>query len=354
MSQSVGFEWGFRPSVCNENSDVSGRNRNSQRSGGIANGMASSSSASSGNGVAHGQLHSSLHGNTGVSINRISKPRGKRRYTEEDVQGSVAVTPAAPAAAAGAGAGAPASGYRVSKRKPAYRNFIQGQPLPFPRSVELMDKQLLQSVLLSLVREHPEIQHALLSKVQSLSFNMEQYMTILEEKLRKVYEDIPYSKYNQNSDGSLNDYAFGRMKASIMEFLNCIIDYLLSSIPPQSDNVVQSLRFLKCCTELLNQLPEFETASNNYYKNMCFEQISEIWCSCIQFASTDLSFMSVISNLEEWETELRTLNHRSNDKLQKPLQLIASIKNSGALVGQNGHSLSQSQPSTMGFLNISS
>lgn len=333
MSQSVGFEWGFRPSVSSgENLNMGQEQTSSTESNDISNDHER----------AHGHIQSSQHRLThGTSSRRISKPRIKRRYTEEDVSMNGPVSQVV---------------QRVSKKKPVYRNYIQGQPLPFPRSVELMDKQLLQSVLLSLVREHPEIQHSLFSKVQSISFNKEQYVKVLKEKLTQVYEDIPYCKYNQSSDGLLNDYAFGRMKASIMEFLNCVIDFLLSSIPPQSDSVLQSLKFLNCSTDFLNQLPDFETASNNYYKNMCFEQISEIWCSCIQFASTDLSFMSVVSNLEDWESVLHTLNGRSNNRLQKPLELIGTIKNSAAMMSQdrNGHPLSQTQPSTVGFLNISS
>ncbi|CDO93958.1 unnamed protein product [Kluyveromyces dobzhanskii CBS 2104] len=347
MSQSVGFQWGFRPSVAS--GCLTGINQEQEQE--------QEQARSSGNIEAHSEeerTHSHAHGqhralngsiSSGAAIlassgRRIGKPRVKRRHAEEDVH----MGPVSQLA------------QRVSKRKPVYRNYIQGQPLPFPRSVELMDKQLLQSVLLSLIREHPEVQHTLFSKVQSLNFNMEQYAKVLKDKLSHVYEDIPYSRYNQSSDGLLNDYAFGRMKASIMEFLNCAIDFLLSSIPPQSDNVLQSLKFLNCTTDLLNQLPDFETASNNYYKNMCFEQIAEIWCSCIQFASTDLSFMSVVSNLEDWESVLHALNKRSNNRLQKPLELIATIKRSSNLVPQNrsAHPLSQPQPSTVGFLNISS
>lgn len=203
---------------------------------------------------------------------------------------------------------------------------------------------------------HPEIQHTLV-KMQPLSFTVEQYVKVLKEKLGQVYEDVPYSKYNQGCD-LLNDYAFGRMKASILEFLNSVIDFLLSSIPPQSDNLGQSLKFLDCCTELLLQLPDFETVSNNYYKNMCFEQVSEIWCNVLQFASANLVFMAVNSNLEEWKHVIQSFDKRSHGKLHKPLQLISSIISEGGAIDQeNALPLAENSAaaaSAVGFLNISS
>lgn len=321
MVNNVGFDWGFKTS------SVTGLNSGSVSQSGVMG---------------------SIGGGIGIATHRIEKPRVKRRLCNDEMHGGTYKNGNGVSGRVFAGTG---------KRKPVYRNLIQGQPLPMTRSIELMDRSTLQSTLLELVRIHPEIQESLM-KVHPMSFSIEQYERSLKEKLERVLEDVPYSKYNQSTE-LLNDYAFGRMKGSILEFLNSLIDYLLASIPPRADVVIHSLKFLNSCTELLIHLPEFETESNNYYKNMCLEQVSEIWCSVIQFASADLVFTSMNSNWDEWESVLQSFNRRCNDKLTKPLQLIGSMRSegmsSGHLNSHNGpHFLPQNAGSTVGFLNISS
>ncbi|SCU85012.1 LAFA_0D13366g1_1 [Lachancea sp. 'fantastica'] len=276
MSQSMGFSWGFKPT-----SEICGPNT--------------------------------------TSACKITKPRVKRRFAgDETVQPSSTTVSVAhrPVKA-------------IAKRKTAVSG-IQGQPLPLARAVELMDRNLLQSTLMELVKLHPEIQSTLMA-LQPPSRSVDQYTTILRAKLEQVFRNLPYSRLrdsslNEENEG-LSDYAFVRVKPHILEFLNCLVDCVLESIPPQSQSALHSLRVLDAATELLAQVPRFATASNNYYKNVCYEQMAEIWHTVIRQVTEDLSFIASASGTEEWLQILQKHNENSHGRLQKPLQLLQALQN---------------------------
>ncbi|CEP60604.1 Sts1p LALA0_S01e14774g [Lachancea lanzarotensis] len=276
MSQSMGFSWGFKPASENCGSNT-------------------------------------------TSACKITKPRVKRRFTsDETVQTSATTVPVTHRPTR-----------TMAKRKTAVSG-IQGQPLPLARAVELMDRSLLQSTLLELVKLHPEIQSTFMA-LQPPSRTVDQYETILRAKLEQVYRNLPYSRLrdsslNEENEG-LSDYAFVRVKSHVLEFLNCLVDCVLESIPPQSQSALHSLRVLDAATKLLGQVPRFATASNNYYKNICYEQMAEIWCTVIRQVTEDLSFIASASGVEEWLQILGNHNDQSHGRLHKPLQLLQALQN---------------------------
>ncbi|AEY99064.1 FAGR243Wp [Eremothecium gossypii FDAG1] len=277
MSQSVGFEWGFK-------AGGEGRPRAQGDGAGCAGATAA---ANSQHGCGH-LVHMSY---------KVGKPKMKRRLTNEEHGGA-----------------------RRAKRQPAQFNVIQGQPLPVHRKIEMMDKAALQLTLLQLVAMHPEVQDSL-SVLQPTSPDPAKYTELLEQKMQAVYDHIPYSK----SSDMLNDYAFVRMKAAILEFLNCLIDCLLDAIPPRTTNLLQSFKFLAYGTRLLAQMPHFETESNNYYKNICYEQVSEIWNTLIRHASSDINFLSTKPSLLHYLHELKQFNEQTKGKFDIPLRLFYTI-----------------------------
>ncbi|SCV01099.1 LANO_0F10132g1_1 [Lachancea nothofagi CBS 11611] len=272
MSQSMGFNWGFKPSsdACTSNAS---------------------------------------------SACKITKPRVKRRFgTEETVS-------------------APVTSYikpvrTIARRRTAVSG-IQGQPLPLSRALELMDRNLLESTLLELVKLHPEIQSTFMA-LQPPSRTVDQYVAVLRAKLNHIFQNLPYSKLrgslsNEENEG-LNDYAFVRVKSSVMEFLNCLVDCLLESIPPQTQSALHSLKVLDAATELLSQVPHFSTASNNYYKNVCYEQVGEIWCTVIRQVTQDITFTTSTTGIVDWLQILQKHNENSHGRLQKPLQLLETFQ----------------------------
>lgn len=286
MSQTVGFDWGF----------VSSRSR--------------SSFNTEGNTAAVNATHSGLvrQTNNCTSNNyRVSKGISKRRFTNDDGSCSGNISGSN-------------MQRRVARRKAVFLNLIQGQPLPIARTIELMDRDTLQTLLLQLLSQHPEIQDTLVA-VHSTVYDLNTLGRLLERKLQAVYDHIPYSKH----DNILNDYAFVRVKAAMLEFLNCLIDCILESIPPRATNLLYSFKFLTIGTRLLAQLPDFETQSNNYYKNVCYEQLAEIWNTLIKHASADINFLSTKPALMHYLEELKQFNGLTKGKFETPLQLFCSV-----------------------------
>lgn len=214
--------------------------------------------------------------------------------------------------------------YVIAKRKSNLTSSIQGQPLPIHRGLELMNKEQLQNVLMEIMKEHPETQQMVNSKIMGYNFSIEKCSDLLKTKLEALYGSIPYSRsYEMNS---LNDYAFVRMKPYILEFLNCLIDCILDQIPPRVENLHSSLKFLDECTDMVTHLPRFQLASNNYYYDKCLEQVSYVWCTVIEHIARDVMMMfNDEALLESWVQKLEVYNDLSNGLLSRPLHLFKSL-----------------------------
>lgn len=214
--------------------------------------------------------------------------------------------------------------YIISKRKSTLSSSIQGQPLPIQRGLELMSKEQLQNVLMEVMKDHPQTQQTVSSRIMGYNFSIEKCAELLKTKLQALYESIPYNRsYEMNS---LNDYAFVRMKPYILEFLDCLIDCILDQIPPRVENLHVSLKFLDECTDMVTHLPRFQLASNNYYYDKCLEQVSCVWCTVIEHIARDVLMASNDENLlGSWVQKLEVYNELSSGMLSRPLQLFKSL-----------------------------
>ncbi|CCF59321.1 hypothetical protein KAFR_0G02890 [Kazachstania africana CBS 2517] len=219
--------------------------------------------------------------------------------------------------------------YMVSKRKYNISTIIKGQELPIQRGIEFMEKQQLQNILLDLVKlNDPQITQFINSKISSSNLSYEKCLEHLKAKLTELFENIPYSKdfYNDMKNNKLDDYAFVRLKPYILEFLNCLIDFVLNNIPPIVNNLHESFNFVDNCTEMVLNLPRFQLPSNNYYYDKCLEQLSFIWCSLIEHAIKDTVItINDKSVLVEWMNKLHYYNELSNGMLNRPVVLFKSL-----------------------------
>ncbi|SMN19972.1 similar to Saccharomyces cerevisiae YIR011C STS1 Protein required for localizing proteasomes to the nucleus [Maudiozyma saulgeensis] len=219
---------------------------------------------------------------------------------------------------------------------PNYIAMIEGQPLPLERSLDLMDKSQLQNVIMDLLQVHPQVTQHLQSSLSQYSFSNDRRLVSLKEKFQEIYSTIPYNKdYMNNNIPRLDDYAFVRLKPLVLEFLNCLTDYILNNIPPRSTNLQESLLFLGSCTQMVCELPRFTLPSNNYYYDKCLEQLSYIWCTLIQHLAQEDDTLNgmwvggnskdaIISNLYD---KLNQYNESANNLLSRPLQLLKHMMN---------------------------
>lgn len=278
----------------------------------------------------------------------------------------------------------------ISIKKKNYLNLIKSQDLPMDRSLQLMNKDQLIELIGNITNNEPFMQLIINNNVQNFltnRINIDTYLADLIDKFNKIITNIPYNKNfdipdningtinpNMNNYGSgeinnyygthsnnlsqinsplslnytrinnLDDYSFIRLKPFILEFLNCLIDYLLFNIPPKFKNIIESLNFLDNVTILIINLPRFSLASNNYYYDKCLEQISMIWCTLTNYLINDsnngFNSHSLNNFLINWSNKLEKYNLFTNNLLLKPLNLINSmIINNDYSTGNNSNSL---------------
>lgn len=215
----------------------------------------------------------------------------------------------------------------VRKRKSNLSQIIQGQALPIQRGIELMEKEQLQDMVLELIKSNPQISQHVHQTIVNEDFKIEKCINILKLKLSQLYENIPYNKAFLNDNSvKLDDYAFVRMKPHILEFLNCLVDFILDNIPPRKRDLHESLKFLDTCTEMTINLPRFQLPSNNYYYDKCLEQLSCIWCTLIEHIVRDIMMtMNDRTILLDCMNRLMYFNERSNGLLGRPIQLFKSL-----------------------------
>ncbi|GMM56262.1 Sts1 protein [Maudiozyma humilis] len=226
---------------------------------------------------------------------------------------------------------------------------LEGQPLPMPRSLELMDKAQLQDVIMDLVNVHPQVAQYLQSSISQYSFSSDKRLAALRNKLHEVHAAVPYNRdYANDTSAQLDDYAFVRIKPLVLEFLNCLTDYILAAMPPRSTSVQESLVFLDACTQMVTELPRFQLPSNNYYYDKCLEQLAYIWCTLIEHMArqetpsaappttpptgatrTTPAYPQLLLEADNIREKLQGYNARANNLLARPIELLKQLTSIG-------------------------
>ena len=219
------------------------------------------------------------------------------------------------------------------------------QNLPLSRSLNLLSKDQLCELIQNMVQEQPELtiplQNSINQKLSS-TVTIQDFIDDLEIKFNKIIKSIPYHKkyydmdklrpFNTNCEYrimDLDDYSFSRLKPYILDFLNCLIDYILFNLPPLIRNFIESIKLLDSITLMCLNLPRFKLPSNNYYYDKCWEQISFIWCSFINELSNNPILLNINDNndsiLLNWFHKLNNYNQLTNGMLNRPLGLIGDL-----------------------------
>ncbi|KAI5951172.1 STS1 [Candida jiufengensis] len=150
---------------------------------------------------------------------------------------------------------------------------IIGQPLPTTRIIETLNQTQLQDLINKLVDLHPEL-HTTIKKISNQP-SMKSLTQILEKKFEEIINHLPYK-------GNIeNDYSYLRIKPYLIEFLNCLEDYILSILPPiqqqYEENKISVLEFLNDSTKLIHKLPNFKSSEFQYKKQIIYENLINIW-----------------------------------------------------------------------------
>lgn len=200
------------------------------------------------------------------------------------------------------------------KRSRAQVSRIAGHPLPTTRMLEVLDKSQLEQLINNLLQVHPEISQDL--NRCSPRPNVEACIGVLESKVRLIEDALPYKV------DSASEYAYLRVKPLIEDFLAALSDYTLGFLPPVETVPGTSLEFLDSATLLLHRLPHFDKLSNNYFKDLAYEQLGHTWCMCLRefVTSVHAGVLGLMNN--NWEAKIARHNEMSQGKLQSVVDMF--------------------------------
>lgn len=217
-----------------------------------------------------------------------------------------------------------------SSRKRLRPNLI-GRPLSVDRLLETLDKDALRSVLRSLCDRNPAIKEEVthLSPRPSIQSTLQ----VLRQYYNKLVSSFPLDP-NPRSD-----YCYDRVRPQWQALLDALADFTPHFLPPNEQQSSTSLDYLHGVTQIIHDLPEWDTAHYNLAKRNAYEEISRAWAAVIKEAGKRGGGIQLQYN--GWEEKLRLHNEKSGGLMKEAYEeLMAAL---GWLRPNNQNQPGQSQ-----------
>lgn len=204
----------------------------------------------------------------------------------------------------------PATSHRIKKRAKVHT--LASRPLSVTRMVETMDKAGLENLISTLCQSHPELAAEVATLAPKVTVNSA--LHALNKKLDAVFLGLPYK-----GDHS-GDYAYLRVKPLLEDLLATMSDYMSHFLPPNEQQISNSLAFLDGCTALLHKLPAWTNPNNNHPKNSMYSELTQGWIMALAAASEESSGLGLA--YRGWEQKLVAHNEVSGDKLGRAVETL--------------------------------
>jgi protein Cut8 len=193
-----------------------------------------------------------------------------------------------------------------SSRKRVRPNLI-GRPLSVDRLLETLDKESLRSVLRSLCDRNPAIKE----EVTHLSPrpSIQNTLQVLRQYYNRLTATFPLDP-NPRSD-----YCYDRVRPQWQALLDALADFTPHFLPPHEQQSSTSLEYLHGVTQIIHDLPEWDTAQYNLAKQNAYEEISRAWAAVIKEAGKRGGGIQLQYN--GWEEKLRIHNEKSGGMMKE-------------------------------------
>ena len=201
---------------------------------------------------------------------------------------------------------------RAIKRPKA--GIVSGSPLPLPRLLETLSPDQLRGVLRTICEQHPQIGAQIVSSaprpiVSSALAVLSNYQTTLRNS-------FPYG------DRPTADYAYNRVRQSLLELLEALRDYTPHFLPPNETQPSTSLEYLDGVTSIIHHLPNWDAYQNNRHKQDAYEEIGQAWALVIKEAAKKGGGIQL--QLSGWDQKLARHNQESGGRLQAAVAELRS------------------------------
>ncbi|KAK5946453.1 Tethering factor for nuclear proteasome sts1 [Knufia obscura] len=198
-------------------------------------------------------------------------------------------------------------------RKRARPN-LTGRPLTVDRLLETLDKDSLRSIVRTLSDRNPQLRDEILNIAPRPSVNST--LEVLRQYLDRLRSSFPLDP-NPRSD-----YSYDRVRPQWNELLDALTDFTPHFLPPNESQSSTSLTYLDGVTQIITELPEWDTAQHNLAKQNAYAEISKAWSTVIKEASKRGGGIQL--QYGGWEEKLRVHNQRSRGQMQDAYDDLAS------------------------------
>ena len=191
---------------------------------------------------------------------------------------------------------------------------LTGKPLSVSRLLETLDTESLRSVLRTLSDRHVELKEEIvhLSPRPSIA-NTLQVLREYQNRLRSAFPLGP-------NPGS--DYSYDRVRQHLANLLDALSDFTPHFLPPNEPQSSTSLSYLDGITQIIHELPQWDSAQHNMAKENAYEEISRAWVCVIREASKRGGGIQL--RYGQWDEKLQRHNEISGGRLQEAVQELSS------------------------------
>jgi protein Cut8 len=117
-----------------------------------------------------------------------------------------------------------------------------------------------------------------------------------------------------------SDYSYDRVRPQWHALLDALTDFTPQFLPPNEQQSSISLEYLHGVTQIIHDLPEWDTAQHNMAKQNAYEEISRAWTSAIKEASKRGGGIQL--QYGGWEEKLRAHNDKSGGRLREAYEAL--------------------------------
>lgn len=132
-----------------------------------------------------------------------------------------------------------------------------------------------------------------------------------------------------------SNYCYDRVRPQWQDLLDALTDFTPQFLPPNEPQSSTSLQYLDGVTQIIHELPEWDTAQYSLAKQNAYDEISRAWGNVIKEASKRAGGMQL--QYGGWEEKLRIHNQNSGGLMQEAYNELVNAL--GWLRPQNGPTL---------------
>lgn len=145
---------------------------------------------------------------------------------------------------------------------------------------------------------------------------MNSTLEVLRQYLDRLFQAFPLDP------NSKSDYCYDRVRPQWNDLLDALTDFTPHFLPPHESQSATSLTYLDGVTQIIHELPEWDTAQYNLSKHNAYEEISGAWASVIKEAAKRAGGIQL--QYGGWEAKLRLHNQKSGGLMQDAYDELAS------------------------------